>query len=63
MENDASNLHEELRRKFPEMRPIKNAPWLGSINGFGLGLYGKRDFDAESQTYVKTRCICELARL
>src|SRR6266702_6523047 len=60
MDNDASNIHDELRRKFPEMRPIKSAPWLGSLNGFGLGLYGKRDFDGESQTYVKTRCLCAL---
>src|SRR5882724_2938862 len=60
MENNTSNLQDELRRKFPEMRPIKTAPWLGSLNGFGLGLYGKRDFDAESQTYVQTRCICAI---
>ena len=58
MDNESSNSLENLRRKFPEMRPVKAAPWLGSANGFGLGLYGRRDFDSETQTYVKTRCIC-----
>src|ERR1051326_9380180 len=52
------NLLEQLRAKFPEMTPVKRAPWLGTVNGFGLSLYGKRDADKETDTYVKTRCLC-----
>ena len=42
------------------MRPVGSAPSLFTLNGFGLGMYGKRDFDAETGTYIKTRCFCAL---
>lgn len=45
---------------FPAMRPIKSPPSLFTINGFGLGMYGKRSFDAATGTYIKTRCLCAL---
>src|SRR2546425_664214 len=60
MDQAASNLQEELRRRFPSLQPVKRAPWLGTVNGFGLSLYGKRDFDKETATYAKTRCLCAL---
>ena len=50
----------ELEQKFPAMRPIKSPPSLFTINGFGLGMYGKRAFDAATGTYIKTRCLCAL---
>ena len=45
---------------FPEMQPFKSPPSLFTINGFGLGMYGKRDFDAATGTYIKTRCLCAI---
>ncbi|MBI5394506.1 MAG: hypothetical protein HZA91_04335 [Verrucomicrobia bacterium] len=42
------------------MRPIKKAPSLFTLNGFGFAMYGKRDFDAETGTYIKTRYLCAL---
>ncbi|WP_375765139.1 hypothetical protein NR798_25835 [Archangium gephyra] len=38
-------------------RPIKSAPSLFTINGCGVGLYGKRD-QAPDGTYVATHFIC-----
>ncbi len=60
MDQNASNSQDELRRRFPNLRPLKGAPWLGTINGFGCSLYGQRDRDVETGTYVKTRCLCAL---
>ncbi len=36
------------------MEPVSSAPSLGSVNGIGLTMYGKRDVDA-SGAYTKTR--------
>ena len=47
-----------LEYKFPEMTPVKGPPPLITINGCGCGMYGKRDWDEESKTYVSTLCIC-----
>lgn len=46
----------DLRDKFPSMTPVRSAPTLTRINGCGVSLYGKRDFDAETRTYVSTWC-------
>jgi len=46
--------------KFPDMRPIKGAPGLFTMNGVGTTVCGSRDYDAETGTYVKTLCICVL---
>ncbi len=49
---------EQLKARFPQMRPLNGgAPTLVSINGIGLTIYGARDHDAESATFVKTRCL------
>lgn len=40
------------------MKPVKSAPSLFRLNGFGIGMYGKRDFDPATGTYIKTRCLC-----
>lgn len=47
----------DLKQKFPNLTPVKSPPALARINGCGVGLYGKRDFDEETQTYVATWCI------
>lgn len=49
-----------FQSRFPEMRPIRSAPELATINGFGASLSGARDHDAESGTYVKTHSVCLL---
>src|SRR6266850_1174348 len=56
MNEESSKIPDSLRLKFPELRPIKRTPVLYRINGIGFGLYGKRDFDEETRTYVKTYC-------
>src|SRR5206468_718041 len=45
-----------LFERFPEMRPVSKPPSLFTINGVGTTVYGARDFDEESGTYVKTLC-------
>jgi hypothetical protein len=50
----------DFSQKFPNMRPIRSAPSLQTINGVGLSIYGRRDYDAETGTYVKTQCFCVL---
>ena len=38
--------------------PISSAPTMTTLNGVGAMLYGRRDFDPEDNTYVKTQCFC-----
>ncbi|MEM6470464.1 MAG: hypothetical protein AAF802_12985, partial [Planctomycetota bacterium] len=47
----------DLQERFPEMRPVKSAPGLWTINGCGTSLYGSRDRDPETGTYVTTLCL------
>src|ERR1700722_7765111 len=47
-----------LEEKFPDLTPIAGSPNLHSVNGIGFCIYGNRDHDEESATYVKTRCFC-----
>lgn len=58
MQDDRNSIPDAIRQKFPRLRPSKGVPALFSINGIGLILYGRRNFDAETKTYVKTRCVC-----
>jgi hypothetical protein len=46
----------DLKKKFPLMTPSKSAPPLFRLNGCGLGLYGKRNLDQETGTYLTTLC-------
>jgi hypothetical protein len=48
---------DELFAKFPEMTLVDSAPSMFLLNGCGLTVYGKRDRDAETGTYVKTHCL------
>src|SRR4051794_13401750 len=47
-------MDEELFDRFPDMKPISDPPSLSTVKGMGLALYGRRDFDATTGTYVKT---------
>ena len=49
-----------LFEKFPEMRPMTGVPSLATVNGIGFSVYGSRDYDQETGTYVKTHCFCFL---
>jgi len=44
----------DLQERFPDLKPIKRPPSLGRLNGFGFGMYGHRDDDPETGTYVST---------
>ena len=46
----------DLFELFPEMTPVKRPPSMFTLNGVGLSMYGKRDLDPETGTYVKTHC-------
>jgi hypothetical protein len=50
----------DLQSKFPQMQPIRSTPSLFLWNGCGMTLYGRRDFDVDTYTYVKTYCFCLL---
>jgi tetratricopeptide (TPR) repeat protein len=49
-----SEFVEYLQQRFPELQPQVGAPSLHTINGIGTMVYGHRDHDDETQTYVKT---------
>jgi hypothetical protein len=46
--------------KFPDLRPIRSDPPQYHLFGCGLYLYGDRDFDVETQSFVRTHCFCLL---
>ncbi|MBE7461961.1 MAG: hypothetical protein HS116_00590 [Planctomycetes bacterium] len=48
---------DRLERKFPDLVLGGGAPALFTFNGLGTMVYGRRDYDAESDTYVKTHFI------
>jgi len=50
----------DLSDKVPEMRPCNGPPSLFMINGCGLTVYGRRDYDSETGTYLKTHVFCLL---
>ncbi len=58
MNDQPSGIPDKLRLKFPQLRAVKSPPPLIRINGIGLGMYGRRDADPETGTYIKTHCFC-----
>lgn len=44
-----------LPAAFSELTPIDRPPTLTTINGIGTTVMGGRDFDAQTNTYVKTQ--------
>lgn len=49
---------DELRQLFPSITPIKRPPGLFTLNGIGFTVYGGRDRDPQTGTYIKTYCFC-----
>ncbi len=47
---------QDLSALFPEMKTTKSPPPLMRFNGCGTGMYGHRDHDAQTNTYVSTLC-------
>ena len=43
-----------LKDRFPDLQPGKRPGSLSTVNGFGMGLVGRRDDDPETGTYVVT---------
>lgn len=41
-------------QKFHDMQPISGPPTMQTFHGVGTTVYGRRDFDEETQSYVKT---------
>jgi hypothetical protein len=39
-------------RIFADLKPISGVPWLFTFNGFGFTLYGRSDFDTETQSFI-----------
>ncbi|MFT5131444.1 MAG: hypothetical protein ACI8W8_005080, partial [Rhodothermales bacterium] len=44
----------DWQERFPKMTPVGSVPSLSTINGCGLSLYGGRDHDPITGTYIKT---------
>lgn len=44
----------DINEIHPDMEPIDSAPSLFSFYGFGLGLFGNRDFSTQTQSSIKT---------
>lgn len=49
---------DELKSRFPNLRPINGAPVLFRFNGCGFSVYGTRDRDEQTGTYVTTYAFC-----
>src|SRR5205085_2633819 len=47
-------MSDDLSSRFPSLQPIHAAPSLATILGIGCAVYGRRNVDAETGTYVKT---------
>ncbi|APV48872.1 hypothetical protein BWI17_03760 [Betaproteobacteria bacterium GR16-43] len=44
----------ESNNLFPDLSPIDKAPSLTTLNTFGFKLYGKSDYDDETDSYMTT---------
>lgn len=44
-----------LREKFPDLRPVEKAPSLTTINSCGFKIYGRSDYDEETDSYMTTQ--------
>jgi tetratricopeptide (TPR) repeat protein len=50
----------DLNAKFPDLRPIRSVPPVFELFGCGLLLYGQRDEDEETGSFVRTHYVCLL---
>lgn len=57
-DTSGSSTQRNQRRSRPlwadEVTPVTRAPSLTTINGFGFKLYGKSDFDQQTDSYMTT---------
>lgn len=60
MDYRQEQINYEWRQLFPKMQPVRKAPAMFTLNGFGLSVYGKRDVHIPTGSYIKTHCICAL---
>ncbi len=53
---DLSVIQKNIQQEkiWKNLKPIKEAPSLHTINGFGTTLYGRSDYDPISETYITT---------
>ncbi len=53
---DLSVIQKNIQQEkiWKDLKPIKEAPTLHTINGFGTTLYGRSDYDSISETYITT---------
>jgi len=47
----------DLSQKFPRLVPGRCKPTMTRVNGCGFALYGRRDYDDETGSYVSTLCL------
>lgn len=53
-------MDDALQQKFPDLEVGKRPSSLNSVYGFGTTLFGRRDADAETGTYVTNHCFTAL---
>ncbi|MCA8958910.1 MAG: tetratricopeptide repeat protein [Planctomycetes bacterium] len=58
--DSGSDVLGDLQRRFPDFQPVRRPPTLYTLNGVGTAVYGRRDADPETHTYIKTVCFCVL---
>ena len=46
--------NEEIVPQFDDLEPVRKAPTLFTLNTFGFKLYGKSDYDPESDSFMTT---------
>ncbi len=49
---------QDWQSRFPDMKPLQRPPALHLVNGIGTTIYGSRDYDEATHTYVSTLCFC-----
>jgi hypothetical protein len=54
IEHGLAQNRQSARRQRVFGKAISSAPTLGTINGFGFTMYGRSDYDAETQSYSTT---------
>jgi hypothetical protein len=55
-----NDVKQSLELKFPEMKTTSSAPLMVTLNGCGLSVFGRRGYDEETDSFVKTYCLCFL---
>lgn len=62
IESALTQVRESARtqRTYGKAKPLKEAPSLSTLNGFGVKLYGRSDYDAGSGSYSTTHYIVAL---